>query len=541
MPGTSDLDALEREVIDHLFALQPSYAVALGLHEYDGRLPDLTRESTDRWSRAADALLARLNAWDASTVSPPRQLDLLLLRLLLEGPLFDLRELHELERNPMSYVGTFSLTSYMARDYAPPEERVASMGRILNGAAAVFDAGRRRLTGPLPRPFVELALMMGEGLPVHFAEAEEFAQRHGRASEIVRARPGAEAALGTFLTWLKTSELPRSDNSFPLGPERFQKLLWVREGLTTPVEEVRRAGEADLARNHARLAEIARKVGSSPAELFRRLGDDHPAAGEILDTARRAIEATRSFVVDHDLVSIPGSPVCRVEETPPFNRALTTASLNPPGPFDTKTAEGIYFVTLVDPTWTETQQREWLRSLSRPMLKNITVHEVYPGHYLQFLHFRHASGSLVRKVYLSPSFVEGWAHYTEQLAIEAGLDAGSPWAELAQIHDALLRNCRLLSSIGLHTQGWSVEQATRLFEEKALFAHHPAYREALRGTFNPEYFCYTLGKLAILDARKRWLGERFGGKLRAFHDALLGSGSPPVGQLDRVLKGSEAA
>lgn len=541
MPGTTDLDALEREVIDHLFVLQPSYAVILGLHEHDGRLPDLSRESTDRWARDADALLARLKSAETSGLSPARQLDRLLLELLLESPLFDLRELRELERNPMAYVGTFSLTSYMAREYAPAAERIASMARLLEGAPAIFEAGRRRLAGPLPRPFVELALTMGEGLPVHFGEAQEFARNHGAEETIARARPAAEASLAAFLSWLKETELPRSDHSFPLGPQKFQKLLWVREGLTTPTEEVRRAGEADLARNHARLAEIARTTGLSPAEMFRRLGDDHPAAGEILATARREVEATRSFVVEHDLVSIPGTPVCRVEETPPFNRALTTASMNPPGPFDAKSPEGIYFVTLVDPTWTETQQREWLRSLSRPMLKNITVHEVYPGHYLQFLHFRSAPGSLARKVYLSPSFVEGWAHYTEQLAIEAGLDAATPWAELAQIHDALLRDCRLLSSIGLHTQGWTVEQATALFQEKAMFDHHPAYREALRGTFNPEYFCYTLGKLAILEARRRWLGPRFGGKLRAFHDALLGSGSPPVGLLDKVLEGAPAA
>ncbi len=540
MAPANDLDTLEREVVDHLFELSPGYAVALGLHDYDGRLPDLSSSSTDRWASEADRLLARLDALGSAGLPAARETDRLLLRLLLESPLFDLREGRDLERNPMAYVGVFSLTSYIARDYAPARDRVGAIVRTLEGAERIFEAGRHRLQGPLPRAFVELAIMVGSGLPVHFAEGEEFASRHGLGPSVARVRPAAEAAVAGFVAWLKEKELPRANDAFALGPERFQKLLRVREGLNTPVAEVRRSGEADLARNHARLAEIAREAGTTPAELFRRLGDDHPAAGEVLDTARGYVEATKEFVAQKDLVSIPASAVCRVEETPPYNRALTTASMSPPGPFDTKAAEGIYFVTLVDPAWTEQQQSEWLRSLSRPMLKNITVHEVYPGHYLQFLHFREKGGSLARKVFLSSSFTEGWAHYTEQLAIEAGLDGKDRKAELAQIHDALLRDCRLLASIGLHTEGWSIEHATRLFEEKALFEHHPAYREAMRGTFNPEYFCYTLGKLAILDARARWLSTKFGGRLRPFHDALLAGGCPPIGFLDRILEAAPA-
>lgn len=540
MAGRGEFDALEREVVDHLFVLQPSYAVGLGLHDYDGRLPDLSAAATERWASGADRLLERLGRIDLPALGPDRTIDHLLLRLLLESPLFDLRELRELERNPMSYVGMFSLTSYMAREYAPAPQRLRAIARILEGAPTILDTGRRRLAGPLPRPFVDLAILVGEGLPVHFDEAEAFAARHGEPTALRSCRPAAEAAVAKFVGWLKETELPRADATFALGPERFQRLLWVREGLETRLEEIRRAGESDLERNHARLREIARELGRPPGEIFRQLGDDHPAASEILGTARACVDATREFVRQKDLVSIPGAPACRVEETPPYSRALTTASMNPPGPFDGKSAEGIYFVTLVDPAWTEQQQSEWLRSLSRPMLKNITVHEVYPGHYLQFLHFRERGGSLARKVYLSPSFIEGWAHYTEQLAIEAGLDAQNRFAELAQIHDALLRDCRLLASIGLHTQNWTVEQATRLFQEKAMFERHPAHREALRGTFNPEYFCYTLGKLAILSARSRWLGPRFGGKLRPFHDALLGSGCPPIGLIDQVLERAAA-
>jgi len=536
--SSSEIDALERRVVDHLFELQPSYAVSLGLHEYDGRVPDLSPPSTDRWATVADGQLRELEATGTESLSPERRIDRFLLRLLLESPLFDLREAGELDRNPMAYVGSVSLTSYLVRDYAPPERRVAAIAQILEGVPRLLENGRRRLKGPLPKPFVDLSLAIGGGLPAHFAEAEAFADRTHLGPQVAAARATAEPALAQFLRWLRDEELPRATPDFALGPARFQRLLFVREGMETPFEEVRQAGESDLARNQARLAEIASAEGVSIEALFERTHRHHPSATELLSTASAYVEETRRFVATHQLVSIPEPAVCRVEETPVWGRALSTASMNPPGPFDTASSEGIYYVTPVDPKWTPAQTEEWLRSLSYAMLRNITVHEVYPGHYLQFLHFRHSSGTLARKVYLSPSFVEGWAHYAEQLAIEQGLGRDSHAAEIAQIHDALLRDCRLLASIGLHTQGMSVEAATQLFQREGHFERLPAEREAIRGTFNPEYFCYTLGKLAILEARRRFLATRFGGHLGAFHDALLGAGCPPVGLLETLFTGS---
>jgi uncharacterized protein (DUF885 family) len=536
MAPSRELDALEHEIVDHLFELQPAYAVGLGLHAYDGRSPDLSTSATDRWASGADRLLERLAQVDPESLEPARQIDRFLLRLLLESPLFDLRDARYLERNPISYVGMFSLTSYLAREYSPPAERVESMAKILLGVPAILDTGRRRLDGPLPRAFLDLALAMGGQLPSHFAEAEEYAARHGLGPRIAAARAVAEPSLAGFLSWLKEVESPRATADFALGPERYRKLLFVREGIEVPAEEIRDAGLLDLRRNQARLEELAREASTSPTQLVARLADDRPKAEDVLATARAFVDETRAFVAAKDLATIPEPASCRVEETPPYARAWTTASMNPPGPFDAASAEGIYYVTLVDPTWSPRQQEEWLRTLNRPLMRNVTVHEVYPGHYLQFLHFRAQPASLARKVYISPSFAEGWAHYAEQLAIEAGIAAGRREAEIAQLHDALLRNCRLLASIGMHTAHWPVDQATELFRTEAHFEQLPAEREAVRGTFDPEYFCYTLGKLTILSARRRFLASKFHGSLRAFHDALLGSGSPPVGLIDRVLE-----
>ena len=536
----SGFDAIEREIVDHLFELQPSYAVGLGLHEYDGRLPDFSPDATSRWVDRADDLLVKLGEFPRGDLPRPRQTDGLLLALLLESPLFDLRTVGDLERNPMNYLGSASLTSYLCRDYAPAEERVGAIVRTLTGVPDLLRVGRERLRAPIPRPFIDLSLAIGGGLPSHFAEAEAFAEASHLAGPVRPVRERAEAAVTEFLTWLKEHHLPKATPDFALGPERFQQLLFVREGIESPFEDLRRAGAVDLARNQRRLEEIARGENRSVPGLLEEASRGHPTAAELIPAARAFVDETRRFVEEHDLATVPEEARCRVEETPVWGRALSTASLNPPGPFDRSSSEGIYYVTPVDPRWSEAQQEEWLRTLNRSILRNTTVHEVWPGHYLQFLHFRRSSGSLVRKVYLSPSFVEGWAHYAEQLAIENGLGRENVFAEVAQLQDALLRNVRLLASIGLHTGGMTLESATALFQTEAHLERLAAEREAIRGTFNPEYFCYTLGKLAILNARSRVLTSRFGGRLRAFHDRLLSLGCPPVGLLDSLLADSMA-
>jgi uncharacterized protein (DUF885 family) len=339
------------------------------------------------------------------------------------------------------------------------------------------------------------------------------------------------------MTKLRAEFVPRATPEFALGPAKYQKLLWVREGIQTPTEQLLAAGTADLKRNQARLRELAgawKKGGEVPA-LLEELLREHPSAAELLPKARAFVEETRAFVLAKHLVTIPTPDHCSVEETPSYGRALSTASMNPPGPFEGGGDDGIYYITPVDTAWTPKQSEEWLRSFNDSLLRNVTVHEVYPGHYLQFLHFRKTPGSLASKVFMSGSFTEGWAHYAEQLAVENGLGHASVHAEVAQIHDALLRDVRLIASIGLHTQGKDLEWATRLFETEAYFERLPSEREAIRGTFNPEYFCYTLGKLAILEARRKHLASTFGGSLQKFHDALLSHGCPPVGMIEALL------
>ena len=536
-PDSPDpLSMLEKEVVAHLFVLRPTTAASLGLHEYDGVLPDLSAESTRRWTATAKELVAQLRAVPETDLSVPRRLDRNLLRLLLEGNLFDLDETRELDRNPMSYLFQPDLTSYISRDYAPIPVRARAIVKILTSVPALLETAKARLEPVLPRPFVTLSIQIAGGLPSHFEEGETFAATHSEElrDEVRKAREVSDPAVRAFGEWLRTERLPRTTSDFALGRERFQKLLWVREGLSLPVDEVLRRGRDDLRRNQERLAEIARREGVTVDQLVARLNDQHPAPAELLPVVQRLTDEVREFVRRKDLVTIPEPEHCHVRETPTWARDLFTAAMSPPGPFDAP-VDGIYWVTAVDPAWTPAQAEGWMRTLNHAMLKNTTVHEVWPGHYLQSLHFHKTDQSLARKVWFSYSFTEGWAHYCEQAALEVGFDDRSTSAEVTQLHDALLRDSRLIVSIGMHTQGMSVADAARLLRTEAHLEEIHAQREAIRGTYNPEYFCYTLGKLAILDARTKYLATRFHSSLREFHDSLLGFGSPPIGFLDALM------
>jgi hypothetical protein len=535
---TDRLSSLEKEIVSHLFLVRPTLAANLGLHQYDGLIPDLSTESTGRWAAAAKELLRQLDGMSESDLTVPRRLDRNLLRLLLEGVLFDLEETRELDRNPMSFLAQPELTNYISRDYAPVADRVAAIVRILTSVPSLLETAKTRLEPVLPRPFVTLSIQIASGLPAHFEEGESFAGT-GSASlrdEVRKAREGADAAVRAFAEWLRAERLPHVTDDFALGRERFQRLLWVREGLTMPFEEVLRQGRADLKQNQDRLAGIARREGVSTDRLVAGLYDNHPTPEELLPLVRRLTDEVREFVRKEDLVTIPQPEVCHVRETPAWARDLWTAAMSAPGPFE-KPVDGIYWVTSVDPAWTPAQAEGWMRTFNYAMLKNTTVHEVWPGHYLQALHFRKTSQTLARRTWSSYSFIEGWAHYCEQLALEAGFDRRSTAAEVTQLHDAMLRDCRLIASIGMHTQGMSVAVAARLLRTEALLEEVHAQREAIRGTYNPEYFCYTLGKLAILDARSRYLATKFHASLKSFHDALLGFGTPPIGFLDALLAG----
>jgi len=313
-PTTDRLALLEKEIIAHLFVLRPTTASYLGLHEYDGLLPDLSVESTNHWTTTAKEFLRQLAEVPDSDLTPARRLDRNLLRLQLEGNLFDLEETRELDRNPMSYLFQPDLTNYIARDYAPVATRVASIVRILTLVPELLEGAKQRLEPHLPRPFVTLSIQIASGLPSHFAEGEAFARTGSDelGDEVRKARKGADAAVRAFAEWLEKERLPHATDDFALGRERFQRLLWVREGLTLPVDEVLRRGREDLKRNRDRLAEIARREGLSVDELVARLYENHPTVADLIPLTRRLTDEVREFVRTKRIVTIPEPEVVHV-------------------------------------------------------------------------------------------------------------------------------------------------------------------------------------------------------------------------------------
>ncbi|MCI4345393.1 MAG: DUF885 domain-containing protein [Thermoplasmata archaeon] len=539
----AELAALEEKAVALTFELSPGYAVSAGRHEYDGRLPSLSREATDTWVAEGDRVLGGLHALEARPLSRERTVDRLLLELLLEGSRFDLVDARLYDSNPMLYLSSISLSAYTVRPYAPMEARAEAMLRLVGAIPRFLEEATRRLDPVLPAPFLLLSASMGAGLPGHYAECESAirAKLPAQANRFRDARARAEESLRRFLERLDSEYRPRQTREFALGAERFQRLLWVREGLRMSIAELKAAGLEDLRKNQERLATVAasREPPVTTVDLLASASGDHATAEQLLPEVRAFLEETKRWLAERDIVSLPEPAVCRVEETPVYGRSLSTASMDSPGPFEEGGTEGVYYVTPVDPTWSPERQEEWLRAMCRPILRNITVHEVYPGHYLQFLHLRRSAASLARKTYLSPSFVEGWAHYCEQLAVEQGIGGGQPIAEAVQLQDALLRNCRLLVSIGLHTEGMTLDEGTAFFRREGHMEQLPAERESIRGSFNPEYFCYTLGKLMILRARAKHAGADRA-SLKRFHDRILSSGCPPVGLLDSLLAAAPA-
>jgi uncharacterized protein (DUF885 family) len=514
-----------------LLALTPNRARSVGLHEYDGRIGDFSAAGIEQHVQSLRELQRDVATLNARAGSPDDQLDLQVLRQMIAQDLFDLTELESWRTNPAYYSELFSVDEYIVRDYAPKEQRARAMLSHLRSSREQVRQVAANLRSPLSEPVVKTAIDIFKGYGQYLrGDVQRFLD--GVADAAVK---GETQALATELAGeaevlaahFQTQELPRADQSHVLGRERFEHLLLAQEALSTPIEQLEAMAEQDLARNKAAYEDLARRVTKT-----------RPRAGELLDEVRLAVEGARAFVQGHQLVTLPSEPHVEVKETPPFMR-WNSAFLNAGGVFDAPELPAYFYVTLPDPSWPPKEQAEYV--LSRGQIVSTSVHEVFPGHYLHGLWLRSAP-TFVQKVAWSYSFGEGWAHYAEQMMIDQGFRADQPEARLGQLSDALLRNCRFVASIAIHVRGVSLDEVKRRFVDDCKQDEAGARQQAVRGSFDPGYFAYTLGKLQILALReeaKQKLGTRF--DLGKFHDALLAHGAPPVPLIhDRVLAALEA-
>lgn len=552
--GDAEFARVTDDFLAGYLAWRPQSGTALGLHEYDGKITDFSRASLDAERARLEKFDRVLNRWPVKNLSPQAHHDLRLLHATVRGELFKFDAMHSYTRNPMTYAGALDVNIYIKRDFAPLEQRVGSVVAILRQAPKIFSDARANLEPSLARPFVETAIAIANGsadfLGKDLVEALKDVKDATLLAEFNVANQRAVAELRSFVKWLENEKLPGAHSNFALGRANYARMLRNDEFLTLSPERVLEIGMAELKREQAIFAETARLIDPTkkPIDVFKAIQKDHPTEQGLIPDTKKNLEGIRQFLIDRKIVSLPTDVRVRVEETPQFARATSFASMDTPGPFETKATEAYYYVTPPNPTDTPQQKDEWLTAFNYYTTDIVSIHEAYPGHYLQFIHLNASSANRLRKILTSYAFVEGWAHYTEKMAVDEGFglnNYAAPTAadrlraakyRLAQSDEALLRLCRLCAAIRLHCQGMTVDEATKFFEENCYYEAKPARQEAIRGTFDPGYLYYTLGKLQILKLRHDWQAQEGAAySLQRFHDELLRYGAPPVRLLREIM------
>jgi len=539
-PESAAWDALSALYLERAFQRDPGLAVAQGRHEHDGKLMDMSVGAIARWVAELHELRARAEAIPSAGLDGPRRFEQKYLLATVDASLFWSERVRDHERNPLVYANAVDPTVYLTRAYAPLEQRLVAYIAHARGIPKVVEAMISNLHRPLPRTFVDVGVKvfgglvpyLGQEVPPIFASVKDARLQ----AELSAASALASAAVLRATDWLEQQRATAND-AFVLGPERLRELLWATERVDVSLEVLQAAGQRDLEQNLAALASACSALvpGSSLSACAALIADDKPTAGPVAE-ARAQVAELKNFVLANELVSIPGDEEARVEEAPPYKR-WNQAYIEIPGPYEVG-LPSIYYIAPPDPAWSDEERKGYLPG--RMDLLFITVHEVWPGHFLQFLHANRVERALGR-VFVGYAFAEGWAHYAEELTWQAGLRKEDPRAHIGQLLNALLRDVRLLSAIGLHTGQMTVEQSEQLFRESALSDAANARQQAARGTFDPAYLNYTLGKLIIRKLREDWTRTRGGrAAYRAFHDQLLSYGGPPLPLVREAMLGSAA-
>jgi Bacterial protein of unknown function (DUF885) len=523
------------DYLSFLYEAHPTAATFDGVHTHDDLLDDFARGQMERQRRDLGGFARRLAAIRAESLTPDQRLDRAMLESDIRARLLEIEQTRNFERNPQLYADTLasSLASQVLFQYAPISERARRIVSKLRQVPALIAAATSNVKEP-PGLFVKTALETLRGLltflNVDLPRACAAIDDLSLLGDLADASSESSRAIEGYVEYLDKEIAPKTRASFRLGEALFAQKLQTDEGIDAPLARLLEIGERELrATQDAFRAAAARVAGKNgdPDETWRRLKETHPAPGQLVNAAAAQVKALRSFLARENVVSVPEEDSLLVAPTPPFYR-WTFASIWSPGPFEAKPVPAYYYLTDIDPSWPDDRQKQHLRDFNQPTLWAISMHEAYPGHYLQFQHLRRVESRLRKSTLTAPlSVVEGWAHYAEQMAVEAGFTG--PDAKLGQLAESLVRLARLIVAIRLHADDWSVEQGMRFFRDEALLEEPSARREAERGTFDPSYSVYAIGKLALLKLRadcKEEQGNRF--SLKAFHDAFLANGGLPL-------------
>jgi len=540
---------LSEDYIKGYLDWRPTLGTALGFHQYDGKMTDISKASIAKEIARLKNFDQKMATIDTSSLSHEAFIDYRMLRSGINSEISGMIDTRVLYRNPMQYANTADVSIYVKRAFAPIENRLKSIIAIEKQTPAILAEAKKTLDDTLAKPHVELAIQIAQGT-VSFLKGDlKVALKDVKNDSLMKAFEASNKlaidATNDFATWLQKEKLPKANNNYAIGRENYRKMLLYSEGVTMSPEKVLELGLNELKKEQAAFNAAAKIINPNkkPVDVYHDLQKEHPTAENLIPEAKKHMELIRQFLVDKNIVTLPTERRVIVKETPEFARATSTASNDDPGPFETVATEAFYYITPVDPKWSPQQKEDWLRQFDYYTTDNVTIHEAYPGHYTQFMHLNASKASKIEKIFGSYAFIEGWAHYCEKMMADEGYGHnGDPVIaakyRLAQSGDALLRLCRLCVSVKTHCQGMSVDDATKFFMDNWYQGDKPSRQEALRGTFDPGYLFYTIGKLEILKLRadyEKQEGANF--SLKKFHDLMLDNGMPQIRFLrEKLLK-----
>jgi len=533
----------DRYFDEYYFPFNPTSATSAGIHKYDGQLEDYSKAGVA-------ARVAKLKQFEAEFAILPGDPDRDLVLSNIRAGLLELETVRNWERNPDIYASGISSSAFtiMSRTFAPPEARLRSLISRERQMPQVLAAARVNLKNP-PRIYTEIAIEQLPGIVSFFQKDVPLAFQKVTDAKLLadfRAANGAVIqALQDFGKYLKADVLPRSNGDFRLGAEKYSKKLMYEEMVDIPLDRLLRIGYDDLRANQKKFRETAALIdkNKTPQQVLAEFEKDHPTPDKLLDTFRETLTGLRDFVTAHKLLAIPSPVLPILEETPPFMRATTFASMDTPGPYETVAKEAFFNVTLPEKDWPRDRVENFMGAFNRGTIVSTAIHEAYPGHYVQFLWMQHVN-SRVRKLLGASSNAEGWAHYCEQMMFDEGYAKDSPLyakLRLGQIQDALLRNARYIVGIEMHTGKRTFDQAVGFFVKEGYQPHETGLRETKRGTADATYLYYTLGKLQILKLRedyRKLRGAKF--SLEEFHDSFVKQGFPPIKIVRKALLGNDS-
>ncbi|QDU23648.1 DUF885 domain-containing protein [Urbifossiella limnaea] len=527
-----------------LFAWDPNQATYAGVHDFDTKLADFSADNIAHRVDTLKRLQARLDTLRGGKLTAADSIDADALDHAVRAELLDTEVIGEWKRNPVPYLGkpAEGIDLLMKRSFAPPADRLRAVIGRLKATPPLLAAMKANVQNP-PKEFADLGLIVAKGsvgffrtdLPT-WAKTAAGNDKQLLAEFEAANRPVADG-FDAAAKWIETDLLPRAKGNYAIGADAFMKKLAYEEMLDIPLDRLLAIGEANLKKDQEAFAATAKLIDpkKTPQEVLASLTEDHPKPEDLVAATRGTIERTRKFLLDKGIVTVPSEVRPTIAETPAFMRTGGFASMDTPGAFETKATEAFYYVTPPEVEWDVKRKVEHMRQFNKTSLDIITIHEAYPGHYLQFL-FARQYPTKVRKLYTCGTNVEGWAHYAEQMCVEEGYGAGDPKVRLAMLHEALWRDCRYVTGIKLHTAGWTVEQGKQFFMTEGYVEGEGAFQEARRGTYNPTYLYYTLGKLQIYKLREDYQkakGVAF--TLRAFHDEFVRQGGLPIKLIRRIM------